>query len=97
MVKKTVLGITNRTCVFNERGLGAIQLHPKFDSNGWIYIYYTFPKYGNCDEENRNSGPVNRLSRWVWNADLNEIDPKSEVVYFETLPLSKRYHNSGKY
>eukprot|EP00544_Gedaniella_sp_CCMP2646_P008030 CAMPEP_0202488006 /NCGR_PEP_ID=MMETSP1361-20130828/6170_1 /ASSEMBLY_ACC=CAM_ASM_000849 /TAXON_ID=210615 /ORGANISM="Staurosira complex sp., Strain CCMP2646" /LENGTH=904 /DNA_ID=CAMNT_0049117497 /DNA_START=21 /DNA_END=2731 /DNA_ORIENTATION=+ len=91
----TVLDIVDKVCVENERGLGGIQLHPNFDSNGWIYLYYTFPKNGNCDED-VNDGPVNRLSRWTWNAALNEIDQDSEVVLLDTPSTARAQHNSGK-
>lgn len=32
----TVLDIVDDVCYENERGLGGIQLHPNFDSNGWM-------------------------------------------------------------
>jgi len=59
------------------------------------YTYYTYPKFGNCDE-NTDDGPVNRLSRWTWNPATNEIDPDSEVVLLDTPSTSKAQHNSGK-
>lgn len=39
---------------------------------------------------------MNRLSRWVWNSALNEIDPDSEVVLLDTPPATEAMHNSGK-
>lgn len=60
------------------------------------YLYYTYPKFGNCDEGIEDSGPVNRLSRWTWNEDLNKIDPDSEVVLLDTPKAIEAMHNSGK-
>lgn len=60
------------------------------------YLYYTYPKFGNCDEGNEESGPVNRLSRWIWDPALNQIDPDSEVVLLDTPPATEAMHNSGK-
>lgn len=62
---KIILDIVETTCYENERGLGGLALHPNFDFNNWIYLYYTYPKDGNCDEGNEDDGPVNRLSRYV--------------------------------
>lgn len=59
------------------------------------YTYYTYKKNGNCDED-ADKGPVNRLSRWMYDPATKTIDPDSEVVFFETAPLAMRYHNSGK-
>ena len=60
------------------------------------YLYYTYPKFGNCDEGNDESGPVNRLSRWTFNPALNAIDPNSEVVLLDTPSAPEAMHNSGK-
>ena len=36
-------------------------MHPQFATNQYIYVYYTYPKFGVCD----SVAPVNRLSRFV--------------------------------
>ena len=63
--------------------------------NHCSYTYYTYPKFGNCDED-PDDGPVNRLSRWTWNPTLNEIDPDSEVVLLDTPSAAFPMHNAGK-
>ncbi|HMX41387.1 MAG TPA: PQQ-dependent sugar dehydrogenase, partial [Saprospiraceae bacterium] len=35
--------ITLSTDPFNERGLNGIALHPDFDLQPWVYLYYTLP------------------------------------------------------
>lgn len=90
------LDIRDNVCTETERGLGSIQLHPQFGiSNTWIYMYYTFSKFGNCDRENSTNGPVNRLSRWTYDTDSNTIDPLSEVVLLDTPSTKRPHHNAG--
>ena len=67
--KTLALDISQNTCTETERGLGSIQLHPNFETNHYIYLYYTFPKFGNCDRESPNNGPINRLSRWTFRSN----------------------------
>ena len=88
------LDIRDIVCTETERGLGSIQLHPRFEENGWLYLYYTFPKHSNCDEENPDTGPVNRLSRWTFRRDTNTIE--KEVVLLDTPSTRRAHHNSGK-
>jgi len=67
---------------FNERGLSGIAVHPEFDENGWVYVFYTVP------ESN-----FNRVSRIKANGDL--AIPDSEEVLLEIDPLSGSVHNGG--
>ena len=94
--KTRALDIRDKTCTETERGLGSIQLHPDFDTNNYLYVYYTFPKFGNCDRENSNDGPVNRLSRWTFDPNTNTINATSEYVLFDTASTRYAHHNSGK-
>ena len=43
--------------------------------NGYIYLYYTFKKFGNCGFENAQV-PVNRVSRFTMIGD--KVDKQSE-------------------
>lgn len=97
-----VLDIRDIVCTETERGLGSIALHPNFDGTSsndttfnFIYLYYTFPKYGNCDRENPSNGPVNRLSRWKFVMETNTIDMDSEQVLLDTPSTKRPHHNSG--
>lgn len=94
--KVRALDIRSITCTETERGLGSIQLHPNFETNNYLYIYYTFPKFGNCDQENESDGPVNRLSRWTFDRATNTIDESSELVLLDTASVRRTHHNSGK-
>lgn len=67
---------------FNERGLAGIALHPDFDTEPWIYLYYAV----------RDSN-FNRISRLRING--NHAVPGSEQILFECDKLSSGIHNGG--
>lgn len=81
-------------CTNVERGLGGVTVHPDFGvSNNWIYLWFTFNKYGTCNEFTPDS-PVNRLARFEL-PPSNVIDPASELVMFDTPYLRRWHHNAG--
>jgi glucose/arabinose dehydrogenase len=87
------LDISALICDNSERGVEGIEVHPDFETNRFVYLYYTFNKNGNCDED-PFIGPVNRLSRFIL-PESNIIDPNSETLFFETPSLEYDHHNSG--
>jgi glucose/arabinose dehydrogenase len=80
-------------CSGFERGLLGIVPDPAFASNGFIYVYYTFPKNGNCSANVAN-GPVHRISRFVLPAG-NVINPATEAVIVDNIPCVNGNHNGG--
>lgn len=80
-------------CTNGERALGGVAVHPNFEVNHFVYLYYTYNKYGTCNESEVD-GPVNRLSRFVL-SHSNVIDPATEEVLFDTPALFRDHHNSG--
>lgn len=87
------LDLSSRLCTNGERGLVGLAVHPDFAENRSIYLYYTFPKYGTCNES-ATDGPVNRISRFVL-GDTNVVNPASETVLLETPPMYKDHHTAG--
>ena len=67
---------------FNERGLSGIAIHPEFETNQLIYVYYTVPG------ENHN-----RLSTFQGNGDF--AIPSSEEVLLDLDPMAGTIHNGG--
>jgi glucose/arabinose dehydrogenase len=65
-----------------ERGLIGIALHPSFNTNGIIYLYYTVP-----------DGSHNRVSRFWLNGDV--LNPGSEQIIIELDPLSSATNHNG--
>jgi glucose/arabinose dehydrogenase len=67
----------------NERGLSSIILDPNFNTNHYVYIYYTTA-----------SSPIhNRLSRFTANGDIAVTG--SEVTILDFEPVVNSIHNSG--
>ena len=67
---------------FGERGLGSIVLDPDFESNGYIYIYYTV-----------KGRDFNRVERYTINGNL--AIPGSDTTILELEPLPSITHNGG--
>ena len=80
-------------CTNSERGLLGVAVDPAFATNHFIYLYYTFSKYGVC-EQNTSRSPVNRVSRLVL-PDSNVIDRTTEVVLVDNIPSPNGNHNGG--
>ena len=83
-------------CTNVERGISGAAFHPLFGSdNRYIYLYYTFDKYKDCDASgDPTRGPINRLSRFVLDKN-NKVDKNSEEVLINTPILPYGSHNSG--
>ena len=67
---------------FNERGLSGLALHPQYEENNFLYVYYTVA-----------NKLVNRVSRFTANGDY--VLPQSEKILFETDSLLGAIHNAG--
>jgi len=65
-----------------ERGLLGIAFDPNFNSNQFIYLYYTV-----------SGGTHNRISRFTANGD--QVVGGSEVVVLDLDPVSATIHNGG--
>lgn len=93
--EKEALDIESKICHNGERGLGGIVLHNDFGkANRWVYLYYTFRKYGNCNEFSSRA-PVNRLARYNVTDDWKIDFEDSEVIFFDTPVTEERVHNAG--
>ncbi|HMG93787.1 MAG TPA: PQQ-dependent sugar dehydrogenase, partial [Chryseolinea sp.] len=66
-----------------ERGLLGIAFDPDFQSNNYIYLYYTVP----------GSPPHNRISRFTANGDV--VLAGSESIVLELDPLSGATNHNG--
>ena len=67
----------------NERGLLGITVDPNFNSNHFVYVFYTA----------HSPVPHNRVSRFTANGDV--AVPGSEVVMMEFENLQQPNHNGG--
>jgi len=80
-------------CTNSERGLLGVAVDPAFAVNRFIYLYYTYNKFGSCPT-NTSQSPVNRVSRFVL-PDSNVIDPASQTVLVDNIPSPAGNHNGG--
>jgi uncharacterized repeat protein (TIGR01451 family) len=87
------LDVSTKVCSDNERGMLGIAVDPAFATNRFIYLYYTFKKFGVCDTSGTNT-PVNRVSRFTL-PDSNVIDPATEMVLVDNMPSVTGVHNAG--
>jgi glucose/arabinose dehydrogenase len=88
-----VLDIESKVCSDKERGLLGVAVDPGFAGNHFIYLYYTWKRFGNCDYSSA-TGPVNRVSRFVL-GDNDVVDPASEQVLIDNIPNFDGIHNAG--
>ncbi|WP_411072515.1 ThuA domain-containing protein [Streptomyces sp. cmx-4-25] len=62
--------------VKNEEGLLGIELDPRFEDNGWIYLHYT--PHSRIDRDTRTA--ERRVSRFTLNRATNKLDLSSEKI-----------------
>ena len=86
------LNLSAVSCSNSERGMLGVAVDPAFADNRFIYVYYTFRKFGTC-ANNAPTSPVNRVSRFVL-GPANTVDPATETVLIDNSP-SPGHHNSG--
>ncbi|KAL3915812.1 MAG: hypothetical protein SGILL_005468, partial [Bacillariaceae sp.] len=85
------LGGRNKMCTNGERGLQAIEAHPQFYENRWIYLYYN--QFKNDCLEDPEDGPSNVLARYTMNAETLELE--DEEILLVGAPMEERVHNGG--
>jgi glucose/arabinose dehydrogenase/chitodextrinase len=86
------LDLAGAICNDSERGLLGIAFDPDVATNGFVYLFYTFKKFGTC-ATNSPTSPVNRVSRFTLAGDT--INPASELVLVDGMPSPNGNHNAG--
>ena len=85
LVQDPALSLAGRACTNSERGLLGVAVDPEFETNKFVYLYYTFNRSDTC---------VNRVSRFVL-GDNNVVAPSSEKVLIDNVPSPAGNHNAG--
>ena len=80
------LNLAGTICSNSERGLLGVAVDPAFASNGYVFLYYSFNKAGDC-----GTGTVNRVARYVMTG--NTLG--SPVVLIDNIPSPAGNHNAG--
>ena len=86
LVATPAVGLATKICTNSERGLLGVAVDPAFASNGFVFLYYSFNKAGDC-----GTGTVNRVARFVMAG--NTLG--SEVVLVDNIPSPAGNHNGG--
>ena len=79
-------------CTNFERGLLGVAVDPDFDTNNFIYLFYTHRV--DATSCNSSTTPRNRVSRFTLPAS-NVINPATEVVLIDNMPSTNGNHNAG--
>ncbi|HVG38962.1 MAG TPA: PQQ-dependent sugar dehydrogenase, partial [Pyrinomonadaceae bacterium] len=87
------LDLSARLCSNIERGLLGVAVDPQFKTNRYIYVYYTFNKFGVC-ETNTSRSPVNRVSRFTLR-DNNTVVSADEKILIDNIHSPNGNHNAG--
>ena len=94
---------------FDERGLLGIAVHPEFDSNGYVYLYWTSSGEGegdggllgpDTDEEFAVPELGNRVDRFAWDGealtwDMNIVEMRSNTLETDTSGRIRGNHDAG--
>ncbi|CAJ1966121.1 unnamed protein product [Cylindrotheca closterium] len=88
---RTVMNLEGVICNNGERGVNSMLVDPNFNSNRYVYVYYTWNKNNFCGTDS-DQAPVNRLSRFTL---ANDFSFGSEKHLVQTDPVVKQYHNAG--
>jgi glucose/arabinose dehydrogenase len=86
---KTALDISARVCSDGERGMMAVAVDPQFETNHFIYVYYTWVKDG-CVYDSAAT-PANRVARFVL-PDDGTVNAAAETVLIDNIPAPQSYH-----
>lgn len=68
-----ILQIEKEMCTNVERGLQSIAVHPDFEENRFIYLYYNKYKE-DCLADDSENGPWNVVSRFVMDPESLKLD-----------------------
>ncbi|TLP81665.1 PQQ-dependent sugar dehydrogenase [Maribacter sp. ACAM166] len=80
----TFLDISSRTATTSELGLLGIAFHPKYSTNGFLYVTYT---------PSEDLAVISRFK--VSETDINTIDESSETILLQ-IPQPFTNHNGGQ-
>jgi glucose/arabinose dehydrogenase/PKD repeat protein len=95
LLQTPALDLSSKICANYERGMLGVAVDPTFSTNKYVYLYYTYNKFGGCPtgQPTNANNPVNRVSRFVMSGDT--IDPASERVLLDNIPSPNGNHNAG--
>jgi glucose/arabinose dehydrogenase len=93
LLTRPALEITSRVCRERERGLVGVAVDPLFRVNRFVYVYYTFKKFGSCPSRSQRA-PVNRTVRYRMRQN-GTLEARSARILIDNVPSYHGTHNGG--
>jgi glucose/arabinose dehydrogenase len=90
---KPALNLTSKMCSAGERGMMGIAVDPAFETNRYIYVFWTFNKFDQCPVGTSET-PVNRVSRYTLGDDSRVVAGSGKVIV-DNLPSPATGHDAG--
>ncbi|KAG7351257.1 PKD domain containing protein [Nitzschia inconspicua] len=91
---EVIFDLSGYMCTETERGLHSITIHPDFESNLYVYLYYTKFKEG-CLTEDLENGPWNVLTRFTMDIQTLTLDYDSREEIWRGASTHDAIHNGG--
>ena len=76
--------------IASERGLLGIALHPDFNNNGFVYLYYT---QTSANGDSNNAAVANRVDKFHWDGSALTAEPGNPILSLPVTPGPN--HNGG--
>jgi glucose/arabinose dehydrogenase len=92
LLTRPALNISTKVCSNGERGLLGVAVDPNFATNSFVYVYYTFAKFGSCPAFSLQV-PVNRVSRFKMVGD--KLGKSTEKILVDEIVNYAGNHNAG--
>ena len=80
---------------FSERGLLGIALHPQFDVNGFVYLFWTHSNMGDSNSVTGVNLMANRLERYRWTG--SELVFSRSILRFRVLQQDANQAPAGNH
>ena len=90
---KTILDLDGKICTDGERGLQSITIHPNFEENRFVYLFYS--EYVEGCPDSATEGTWNVVSRFVLNPYTFALDYEKRQEIWRTSRLRYNVHNGG--
>jgi glucose/arabinose dehydrogenase/PKD repeat protein len=90
LLSKPALDLAGKVCTNGGRGLLGVAVDPNFQTNNYVYLYYTFKKYPGCEQKTANL-PVNRVERYVLSGSNTATPDKVLVDNMQNVDI----HSAG--
>eukprot|EP00529_Nitzschia_sp_RCC80_P000751 CAMPEP_0113490068 /NCGR_PEP_ID=MMETSP0014_2-20120614/26853_1 /TAXON_ID=2857 /ORGANISM="Nitzschia sp." /LENGTH=886 /DNA_ID=CAMNT_0000383823 /DNA_START=218 /DNA_END=2878 /DNA_ORIENTATION=+ /assembly_acc=CAM_ASM_000159 len=89
-----VLDLDGKMCLDTERGLQTVAIHPNFNENRWVYLYYNVFKEG-CLADDSLDGPWNVIARFEMDPETLMLNYNKREEVWRGAPLYDAVHNGG--